>query len=135
MRKDYVLGFAFNANKSKIVLVHKNRPKDQVGKLNGMGDGIENGETPQQAMKRECIEECGVETKESDWHYLDTLNKPFGDIVCYCAFDDAFMNARTTTDEKILILDTDHFQHADTHLVEDIVPLIESVLSNKVAPQ
>ncbi len=33
----YVVGFCFNGDMSKVVLIQKNRPAWQVGKLNGVG--------------------------------------------------------------------------------------------------
>lgn len=39
--KEYVLGFAFNRERTKIVLILKNRPDWQKGKYNGIGGKIE----------------------------------------------------------------------------------------------
>jgi 8-oxo-dGTP pyrophosphatase MutT (NUDIX family) len=53
----YVVGFLFSQDESKVLLVWKNRPAWQNGKLNGIGGKIEAGETPLQAMEREFKEE------------------------------------------------------------------------------
>ena len=63
---EYVLGFMFNEAESKVLLVWKNRPAWQAGKLNGVGGKIEAGETPVQAMNREFAEETGFVSK----HYI-----------------------------------------------------------------
>lgn len=63
---EYVLGFMFNLAESKVLLVWKNRPAWQAGKLNGVGGKIEEGETPIQAMNREFAEETGFVSK----HYI-----------------------------------------------------------------
>jgi 8-oxo-dGTP pyrophosphatase MutT (NUDIX family) len=60
MTKRYVLGFVMDERKEKIVLIHKNRPDFQAGKLNGLGGKIEEGETPEDAIKREIEEESGL---------------------------------------------------------------------------
>lgn len=53
----YVVGFLFSEDESRVLLVLKNRPAWQEGKLNGVGGKIEAGETPLQAMEREFKEE------------------------------------------------------------------------------
>lgn len=59
--KRYVLGFCFNRNLSKVVLILKTRPEWQAGRLNGIGGHIEAGETPGMTMYREYRE-------EADWN-------------------------------------------------------------------
>jgi 8-oxo-dGTP pyrophosphatase MutT (NUDIX family) len=75
----YVLGFVFNRNLGRVLLVLKNRPAWQANKLNGIGGKIEVGETPLQAMEREFREETGfvqrLRQKEDEvdtiqWHYV-----------------------------------------------------------------
>ena len=56
----YVVGLVFDASNTKVLLVRKNRPNWQVGKLNGIGGKVEEGETPYEAVVRECEEECGL---------------------------------------------------------------------------
>lgn len=68
--KHYVLGFIFDQNKEKVLLIRKERPEWQAGYWNGIGGKIEmysakNGvvyESPLEAMKRECKE-------ETNWNY------------------------------------------------------------------
>lgn len=62
----YVVGFAFW--RDKVLLIHKKKgPAYVVGKLNGVGGKIENGEQVRSAMVREFMEETGVETWPSAW--------------------------------------------------------------------
>lgn len=56
----YVVGIIFDELIDKVLLIRKNRPDWQVGKLNGVGGKIEQDETPNDAMVRECYEECGL---------------------------------------------------------------------------
>lgn len=56
----YVVGFIFSLDRQSVLLIRKNRPQWQLGKLNGIGGEIEKGETPHAAMTRECAEECGI---------------------------------------------------------------------------
>lgn len=105
MRQNYTLGFAFNTDRSKIVLIKKNRPAWQAGKLNGIGGKVEPGETNEEAMCREFHEECGVQTTPEDWHYFSRINGQMGDVFCYRMFDEKIMQARTCLDEEVMIMD------------------------------
>ena len=49
--KHWVVGFVFRNNRSEVVLQKKNRPSFQVGKLNGPGGKIEEGESALDAMR------------------------------------------------------------------------------------
>jgi len=61
----YVVGFAFDHDFSHVLLIWKNRPLWQAGKLNGIGGKIEPGELPLNAMIREFAEETGI--METQW--------------------------------------------------------------------
>lgn len=50
-----------------VLLVRKNHPAWQAGRLNGIGGGIEEGETQEVAMRREFREETGVDVPEHLW--------------------------------------------------------------------
>jgi 8-oxo-dGTP diphosphatase len=58
--KNYVVGFQFASNGSFVTLILKNHPEWQAGKLNGVGGEICDGETPDEAMRREFKEETGA---------------------------------------------------------------------------
>lgn len=59
--KHYVVGFLFSDNLKYVILVKKNRPEWQAGKLNGVGGKIEPNEHPHDAMVREFKEETGAD--------------------------------------------------------------------------
>lgn len=70
--KEYVLGFAFEGQ--YVLLIRKNKPEWQEGKLNGIGGKIEDFDScPEEAMVREFWEECGVKTFKSDWHKVGEM--------------------------------------------------------------
>ncbi len=68
---EYVLGFMFSPDEKKVLLIWKNRPSWQAGKLNGIGGKVNPGETPLEAMEREFIEETGFVAK----HYVDLTDE------------------------------------------------------------
>lgn len=63
---EYVCGFAFRGE--EVLLIQKLKPEWQRGKWNGLGGKIEDRETPHNAMVREFMEECGLDTNPSYWH-------------------------------------------------------------------
>lgn len=97
---NYVLGFMFNPERDKVVLIEKNRPEWQAGKLNGVGGKVEQGETPLQAMIREFYEETGI--NQTEWQYLTQMveDNVFAVDVFYC-FSDQWSNYRSMTDETV----------------------------------
>src|SRR5690348_12790266 len=102
--QEYVCGFLFSRDRSRVLLIRKRRPAWQAGKLNGVGGKIEPGETPAQAMAREFTEETSLKIPADAWLEVLTLtgqpspNDPrgwrahffraFGDIDAACAITD-----------------------------------------------
>lgn len=105
MTQDYTLGFAFSADRSKVVMIEKKTPAWQAGKLNGIGGKLEPGETAIDAMCREFMEECGVRTEPQDWHYFTKIIGRFGNVFCYRMFDDKVLAAKTLLAEEVKIMD------------------------------
>jgi 8-oxo-dGTP diphosphatase len=65
-----VVGFLFD-NRGNVLLIEKNSPAWQKGRLNGIGGKIESGETPLQAMTREFYEEAGA--RVTSWRQFCTM--------------------------------------------------------------
>jgi 8-oxo-dGTP pyrophosphatase MutT (NUDIX family) len=111
MRKEYVLGFAFNAITSHIVLIHKQKPNWQKGKINAIGGKFEKAEIAPFAMTREFEEETGVVTGYTDWQQFATLifeNDVMGGVAivhCMRLFDDKVWNCKTIENEQIEIFE------------------------------
>lgn len=110
--QEYVCGFLFSPDRSRVLLIRKLRPPWQAGKLNGVGGKVEPGETAYQAMCREFREEAGLDVADwqrgvvltgGDWrgHFFRT----FGDV-------DA---ARARTDEPLE-------RHGVAALPPDVIP-------------
>ena len=77
MFTEYVAGFMFDKHDSLVVLIKKNKPDWQKGKLNGVGGKIEESDaSPFDAMAREFAEETGVITSPAAWRKLAVLNVP-----------------------------------------------------------
>lgn len=66
-QQEYVVGFRFDDR--NVLLLRKNRPLWQAGRLNGIGGKIEPNELPALAMLREWKEEVGPDNCACQWDY------------------------------------------------------------------
>jgi 8-oxo-dGTP diphosphatase len=99
--KHYVCGFLFSPDRSRVLLIRKNRPAWQAGKLNGVGGKIEPfDENPAAAIRREFHEEAGLDI--SAWEEVLTLTAADWHTHFYRAFSDIDA-ARAMTDERLEI--------------------------------
>ena len=112
-----VVGFLFNSTGNRVVLIRKNRPAWQAGKLNGVGGHIEqrlNGvEKPHEAMTREFQEEAGYTS--SLWEHYVSLTGDWGKVHFFRNYGDIDL-CSTKTDEEVEI----HYVHNLVHL--DVIP-------------
>ena len=91
--KHYVLGFVFNRNRDKVLLIRKERPSWQAGKWNGIGGKVENKDiNPLEAMQRESIEKTAM---EYNWEHCITFVCSGGTVFVYRAFDDCSCGYRS----------------------------------------
>lgn len=111
--KNYVLGFIFDQNLDKVLLIKKNRPDFQKGKLNGIGGSIELNETALEAMRRETKEECGLDIKE--WVNFGKLFNPNleYDIELFYTVTNEIYNFKQIEDEKVSIYDLNDYYPSD----------------------
>lgn len=105
VEKQYVAGFLFSEDYAHVVLIEKNKPEWQKGKMNGVGGKIEEGETPEQAMRREFFEEAGLDIPS--WQLFCKLNWRGGCIHFFRAIGDV-NRAYTVTDEVIRRIPLEH---------------------------
>lgn len=99
MKQRYVCGFAFYDD--NVVLIRKEKPDWQRGKLNGVGGKIEPFETPTQAMAREFNEEAGVLLPDDVWSIFAHLQFPEAEVFFMRACENRARYAITMESEKI----------------------------------
>jgi 8-oxo-dGTP diphosphatase len=99
----YVLGFVFDVESNRIVLIQKKRPTWQAGKWNGIGGHIEDGETSRDAMIREFQEETGVEIPKDLWQDICYLRGDDWSVVVYTAVSVDIEHCSTMTDEEVRV--------------------------------
>lgn len=123
--KSYVLGFAFYQD--TVLLINKERPDWQAGRLNGVGGKIEaidesfepstiHGKLRAKilaAMVRECFEETNIETTKDQWHYFGAHvcegKNPYALHLLVCELSEAqALQLSQTTDEKPEFVNLEH---------------------------
>jgi 8-oxo-dGTP diphosphatase len=102
----YVVGFAFTKDREYVLVIKKLRPDWQKGLLNGIGGKIEPGETPIEAMKRECMEEAHVEL---DWIHkgvMRGINNDGADFECHLfySYDNNVIHYTQVEDEELSVM-------------------------------
>jgi 8-oxo-dGTP diphosphatase len=100
--RHFTLGFIFNQNFSEVLLMHKNRPDWQAGKINGVGGEIKPKEKSIDCIVREVKEEAGVKTQKKDWAYFGKLRADSCRVDLYALrYMGSASGFCTTTDEKV----------------------------------
>ena len=96
----YVVGLLFSEDYSQVLLIRKTRPAWQAGKLNGPGGHVEANETDHEAMRREFLEEAGVDV--ANWSLVVMLEGVDFSVGFYAAADtEALRAAYQAGDEGI----------------------------------
>lgn len=120
--QEYVAGFAFSDEGDRVALVLKNRPAWQAGRYNAVGGKIEEGETPAQAMRREFMEEAGV---EADWQFRFVLTGEHFAVHFFSLFStDIIERCLTLTDEPIDIHHTAFLPDNMINNLRWIIPML-----------
>lgn len=100
--KKFSLGFIFDQELRNVLLIHKNRPAWQAGKINGIGGKVEPGEDGLACIVRETEEECGIKTAPRKWHQVAMMKGPEWQIdVFYYIYDGPRDDAVTNEDQQI----------------------------------
>lgn len=102
MKQKYVVGFMFDEKSFGVLLIEKQKPQWQAGKLNGVGGKIEKGENSFQAMRREFKEETGVD--QFYWQNVITMSGEDWEVVVYTCKSNSIHEAKTMEKEKVMYI-------------------------------
>ena len=100
----YVLGFMISQNRDEVLLLVKDHPEWQKGKLNGIGGKIAPGENAILAMVREFKEEVGIDTQVSEWNKVCVIKGSDWECVVYTTFSAALHNHQKLESEEPVVL-------------------------------
>jgi 8-oxo-dGTP diphosphatase len=126
MNTEYVVGFQFNEERTKVALIRKSKPEWQKGLLNGVGGKIETRDVnARAAMVREFQEETGVLT-DAWMHYARMEG---GDWVVECFACTGNLNwLRSAEAEPIEVVDLDGRTLVRKDIIENLPWLITLAL-------
>lgn len=124
---EYVNGFLFDRERTRVVLIHKTKPEWQKGLYNGVGGKIEEGETPAEAQRREFKEEAGLDL--DGWQQYVTLAGGDFAVHFFRAFSDLehIQAIRSETEEQVYLFHLDDL--ADLPTIPNLQWLIPMALS------
>jgi len=104
MKSKMVVGFMFNEKETDVLLIKKNKPKWQLGKFNGIGGKVEDGEFYHCAMVREFKEETGIDSNETDWWKVILIGGDDWEVQVFTAKSDNVFNFKTMEEETVNLL-------------------------------
>lgn len=136
VRPKYVLGFAVypghTPHDTRVVLIRKNRPAAQAGKLNGVGGRVEVGETLLAAMVREFEQETWLRVDPSRWTHFAEIISDAAEITCYTCELKPGERVATRTDEAVNLYHKNNLDLYD--MVQHTPWLIHLALDKTVMP-
>lgn len=123
MSVTYVAGLCID-DARRVVLIEKNRPDWQAGKLNAVGGKVEAGETPHDAMVREFEEETGV--RIPNWDHYATVEFDGGDVHFHRSFTttSTLSEVRSVTDEHVQVHRIESILCGDHRTIPNLVWLL-----------
>jgi 8-oxo-dGTP diphosphatase len=128
----YTLGFLFNKNLSKVLLIHKLSPEWQKGKVNGLGGKFEQGEKNTECISREVKEETGLITKDSDWRKIGELHSSKFDVdVMAAIYEESEKDAQSIEKEQIEWFYVDKLPKNIMSNLSWLIPICIDTLVNK----
>jgi 8-oxo-dGTP diphosphatase len=108
--KNYVVGFLFNLELTRVALIAKKKPAWQFGFLNGIGGSIEENESAAAAMSREFEEEAGVYIPMHKWREFALLGcfngakEETARVTFFTATSRALEHVETRTKEEVVVI-------------------------------
>jgi 8-oxo-dGTP diphosphatase len=102
-KRSFVLALLYSMDGRQVVLMRRTRPAWQAGRVNALGGGIIDGETPASAARREVREECGVDVAE--WTEVLVWEDAEYRMHVMRAFSERAGEARTMEDQEVFLTD------------------------------
>lgn len=134
MKTRYVLGFIFNSDYSEVLLIQKNRPDWQKGKLNGIGGHLEEGENARSAVSREVHEESSLLILSDNWSYVIDAEWENGEMSVFTVrYEKDMKDAKSMTDEVVGWFDLFQLPENVIPNLQWMIPLCKNVLTTETS--
>lgn len=133
---EYVCVVLFDTDSDKVIMVKKNRPDWQAGKLNFPGGKINSNETVKDAAIRELKEETGLQLFQDNLSHFATIECEGVYRVYFlkaCMHNSFLQRHMTLTDEKVCMLSTQYLMmDFGTHCVEHSPVIMRLALNRNI---
>lgn len=129
--KKYTIGALFTPDFQHVLLIQKQKPDWQKGRLNFPGGKTELGESPRDCVSREFEEETGLNLPPAEWKEIGQIENAGHYTVDFCT---AIYNegrhgiATTKTDEVIMWVPVNPLPDTVISNLYWLVPFAENVL-------
>lgn len=120
----YVAGFLFTPDRQEVVLIRKDKPTWQAGRLNGVGGKLQDGEAWADCMEREFREETGVTIPAHAWQHTVTLFNEHFECRFFRAFSPEAKNVRTAEQEVVRLYNLHDVMSSRLTLIDNLYWLI-----------
>lgn len=134
MIQKYTLGFLFNHDLTKVLLIHKLRPEWQKGMVNGLGGKFEKEETAKECIVREIEEETSLKTNTDDWQKVGELHSSkFAVDVMTTIYQGKEIDAISNEEEKVEWFPTENLPKNIMTNLSWLIPIaLEKIKEKKI---
>ena len=126
-----VLGFVFDENLEKVLLIKKLKPEWQNGLKNGIGGKVESFDSSVfDSIHREVLEESALDI--SEWKLVGSMNGQEGwrvDVFC-TVYGGLYSDASSVTKEKVEWHDVDRLPSDIIPNLRWLVPMCKDFINN-----
>ncbi len=130
--KHYTLGFVFNSELNEVLLIHKNRPEWQKGKINGPGGKVEPDEEPKACISREIREETGLSIPIHEWTAVGEMNHVEWNVQLFAvSYKGKKYDVQSLTDEKLEWFPTEKIPANVIPNLHWLIPLCKDKLAGR----
>jgi ADP-ribose pyrophosphatase YjhB (NUDIX family) len=128
MKKQFVQQYVFSDDLERVALIIKLKGPDYlIGRINGQGGKVEDGELLVRAATRETKEESDLTVREGDWHLVDRIERADAVMTVFAAVAD-LSAAKTMECEPVIILRVSDLRLINERnpaaITSDVMPLI-----------
>jgi 8-oxo-dGTP pyrophosphatase MutT (NUDIX family) len=126
----WVLGFGFDPYGRVALIQKRSTAHVHAGCWNALGGKIEPGEEPVDAMRREFLEESGVDIEQSKWLQIGHIVGKWGDVTMFTCTDYTVQHVTTKTDEQVCLFTPWELRNNRSYIKcgDNVLPLIDLIL-------